>query len=168
MTAARQERKSCRRGVILMALSAAVVGLCSGVAAFGAVTGERVVINRHTGLAIDGFDPVAYFVDAAPEVGRAEFELRAEGAIWRFCNTGNRAAFAANPEIYAPRFGGHDPVALSRGVATSGNPRLWLIAGDRLYLFYSDEARDAFAADSDNAIAAAERNWPQVQRTLVP
>lgn len=169
MTAARQERKSCRRGVILMALSAAFVGcLCSGVAAIGAVTGERVVVNRHTGLAIDGFDPVAYFVDAGPEVGRAELELRAQGAIWRFCNRGNRAAFAAHPETYAPRFGGHDPVALSRGAATAGNPRLWLIAGERLYLFYSDEARDAFAADPDNAIAAAERNWPQVQRSLVP
>ena len=65
--------------------------------AAGAATTERVVVNRHTGLAIDGFDPVAYFVDGAPKHGRAELELRSGGATWRFRNEGNRAAFAARP-----------------------------------------------------------------------
>ena len=151
MTAARQERKSRRAGGDL----GGIVGLADGLSAvfglvprpIGAATTERVVINRYTGLAIDGFDPVAYFVDAAPKIGRAELELRYAGATWRFRNEGNRAAFAADPDVYMPRFGGYDPIAVARGAATPGHPELWLIAGKRLYLFYSAEARAAFIAN---------------------
>ena len=133
----------------------------------GAATTELVVVNRYTGLAIDGFDPVGYFVDAAAKAGRAELELRFGGAIWRFQNEGNRAAFAGDPRTYAPRFGGHDPIGLARGAAAPGHPQLWLIAEQRLYLFHSAEARLAFVRDAAGAIEAAERNWPEVQRTLV-
>jgi hypothetical protein len=171
MTAARQERKSRHCGAVSMAIAgifAVVSGLILGSGATDAATSELVVINRHTGLAIDGFDPVAYFVDSVQTIGRPEFELQSGGATWRFRNEGNRAAFAANPEVYMPRFGGHDPVALSRGAATPGNPDLWAIAGQRLYLFYNEAARAGFAADPDNVTAAAERNWPAVRLSLVP
>jgi hypothetical protein len=133
-----------------------------------AATTERVVTNRHTGLAIDGFDPVAYFVDAAAQVGRAGLELRHAGASWRFRNTGNRAAFAANPEVYMPRFGGHDPMALGRGAATPGHPRLWQIVNGRLYLFHGPRTQAAFMASPERAIEAAERHWPAVMRALTP
>ena len=171
MTTARQERKSRRS----RALSTALLALLAGAGGFGllltltpsrAATTELVVVNRYTGLAIDGFDPVAYFVDGAPKVGRAELEFRFHGATWRFQNEGNRAAFAASPDVYAPRFGGHDPRAVARGAATPGHPALWMIAEQRLYLFYSAEARAAFARSPESAIEAAERNWPGVQRTL--
>jgi hypothetical protein len=94
-------------------------------------------------------------------------ELRSGGAVWRFRNEGNRAAFAGAPTVYAPCFGGHDPMAVARGAATPGHPGLWLIAEQRLYLFYSAEARSAFARDPVSAIDAAERNWPELKRTLV-
>lgn len=129
-------------------------------------TPEPVVFNRYTGLAIDGFDPVAYFVDGKPRLGRRDLELRSGGANWRFANEGNMAAFAADPDAYAPRFGGHDPVAVVRGAATPGHPELWLIVDDHLYLFYSEAARSAFARDSDSAIEAAERHWPGVAHTV--
>ena len=139
-----------------------------GTASLGAAITERVVANRHTGLAIDGFDPVAYFVDAEPRLGRAELEFRYAGATWRFVNQGNRAAFVAHPETYMPRFGGHDATAVARGAATAGHPRLWRIAAQRLYLFYSEEARLAFIQSPDGVIEAAERHWPEVLRTLSP
>jgi len=160
MTTARQERKSRRS----RALSTAILALLAGAGGFGllltltpsrAATTELVVVNRYTGLAIDGFDPVAYFVDGAPKVGRAELEFRFHGATWRFQNEGNRAAFAASPDVYAPRFGGHDPLAVARGAATPGHPALWMIAEQRLYLFYSAEARAAFARSPESAIEAA-------------
>jgi hypothetical protein len=168
MTAARQERKSARRRVFFAVCSGASI-LAAGLAPIPllAATTEWVVTNRYTGLAIDGFDPVAYFVEASPKEGRAELEFRSDGAVWRFLNEGNRAAFEAAPGVYTPRFGGYDPVALGRGAATPGHPALWLIAEQRLYLFYSAEARAAFARDPESAIEAAERNWPAVQRTLV-
>jgi hypothetical protein len=169
MTAARQERKSPRRKAIPVQFLAIIV-LMAGLGPTGiyAATSECVVTNRHTGLAIDGYDPVAYFVDAAPKTGRAGLELRSGGAIWRFRNEGNRAAFAAAPSVYMPRFGGYDPVGVARGVATPGNPAIWLIAGRRLYLLYSEHARDAFEADPQGVIDAAERSWPGVRHTLTP
>jgi len=164
MTAARQERKPARCAAFFAALAGAWV--LASIPARAATT-EWVVTNRYTGLAIDGYDPVAYFVEAAPKEGRAELEFRSGGAVWRFLNEGNRAAFAAAPKVYTPRFGGHDPIALARGAATPGHPALWLIVEQRLYLFYSTEARAAFARDPEAAIEAAERHWPAVQRTLV-
>jgi hypothetical protein len=171
MTAARQERKSRDSLAFAMAILAVVMlaagfGLVAQLTPSRAATTELVVVNRYTGLAIDGFDPVAYFVDAKPTVGRGNLEFRFRGATWRFSNEGNRAAFAASPSVYAPRFGGHDPMAVARGAATPGHPEIWLIAEQRLYLFYSAEARAAFAKAPHSAIEAAERNWPDVQRGL--
>ena len=167
MTPARQERKSrCFRAFLTAFLGTWTLGGLIATAT-GAATTEWVVVNRYTGLAIDGFDPVAYLVDATPKQGRAGLELRSGGATWRFQNEGNRSVFAGAPEIYAPRFGGHDPMAVARGAATPGHPELWLIAEQRLYLFYSAEARAAFACNPENAVEAAERNWPEMQPTLV-
>jgi hypothetical protein len=67
-----------------------------------------------------------------------------------------------------PRFGGYDPVALARGVATAGHPHLWVVADNRLYLFHSLAAQSAFATDPGVAIAAAEAKWAEVVATLLP
>jgi hypothetical protein len=171
MTAARQERKShrCRTFFIgLMGMALGVSGLGLVLPGMREAAAEAVVANVHTGLAIDGFDPVTYFVDGAPQVGRAAFELHSGGATWRFRNEGNRAAFAATPDVYRPRFGGHDPTAMARGVATPGNPEIWQIAGKRLYLFYNTENRADFAKGTDSVIEAAEQRWPEVSRSLLP
>src|SRR5258705_11515789 len=125
-----------------------------------AATTERIVMDLNRGLALSGFDPVAYFTDAKPLMGRDDLELSYAGVTWRFRNEGNRAAFAANPEVYLPVFGGYDPVAVARGVATPGHPQIWLIAGERLYLFYNAEAQKAFSADPETTAAEAERKWP--------
>ena len=125
------------------------------------------MIDRNTGLAINGFDPVGYFTDARPMLGLPEMELAFAGAVWRFRNEGNRAAFADRPAVYMPRFGGDDPVALARCVASPGQPQLWRIVGQRLYLFHNTESRDGFSADQDQMIDAAEAKWPNVERRLV-
>jgi YHS domain-containing protein len=147
-------------------VAAAGVGLAA--VPISAAATELVVTNRHTGLAIDGFDPVAYFVNAAPNLGRAEFEYGFAGTTWRFRNEGNRAAFAAHPDVYMPRFGGYDPIAVARGAAAPGHPELWLIARERLYLFHNVKALEAFAQDPDRAIDAAGRHWREVLRTIAP
>jgi hypothetical protein len=145
--------------------------LCSGTAApgpFQAAAEERTVVNSHSGLAISGFDPVAYFTDGAPKVGRPDMELSQGGAVWRFRNEGNRAAFAGHPEVYMPRFGGYDPVAIARGTSVPGHPMVWAVIGERLYLFYSDTTRAAFIADPGRIIEAATRKWPEVARMIGP
>ena len=87
--------------------------VCGGI--FAPAPTDRILVDAHTGLANSGFDPVAYFTDDKPKIGRPDLELRADGTIWRFKNEGNRAAFADHPEVYMPRFGGYDPVAIARG-----------------------------------------------------
>lgn len=170
MTAARQERKSRR----LLAMAATLIGLTILAGAglrperLVAATTDQVVANRHTGLAIDGFDPVGYFTNGEPKLGRPGLEFRHAAVTWRFVNQGNRAAFIADPDVYMPRFGGHDPIAIARGVATAGHPMLWRIANQRLYLFYSAEACSVFGVNPDAAIEAAERHWSEVRLTLTP
>ena len=149
-------------GLVLASLAAADL---PGSAARAATT-ERVVVNRFTGLAIEGFDPVAYFVDARPEVGLQDFEASQAGAVWRFRNEGNRASFVAHPDIYGPQFGGYDPIDVARGVTVAGNPRFWLIAGQRLYLFSREESRDSFAADPARVLREANARWPQLEQDL--
>ena len=131
-----------------------------------ASTTQRIVIDRFSGIAIDGFDPVAYFVDRRPVLGLPEHEAWQGGAVWRFRNEGNRASFVAHPEIYGPQFGGYDPVGLARGVTFAGNPRFWVIAGQRLYLFGLQTDRDAFAADPQRYLREARARWPELEQTL--
>jgi hypothetical protein len=131
-----------------------------------AATTERVVVNRFTGLAIDGFDPVAYFVDGRPARGLPDFEAGRLGAVWRFRNEGNEASFLAHPEIYGPQFGGYDPIDLARGVILAGNPLFWVISGQRLYLFGREANRDAFAADPEPVLTQADTRWPALERRL--
>ena len=168
MAARRRARKVAfprgRTGAALVAW----LGVLATALPIAAATTEYVVIDRNSGLAIHGFDPVAYFTDRAPLLGKGEFEHRHAGAVWRFRNLGNRGAFAADPDVYMPRFGGYDPVGVGRGVAAAGDPRIWMIVDQRLYLFHSPENKAAFAADSEQAVAAAGEAWPTVQRTLAP
>ena len=168
MTAARRKRK--RNSAWILAVMLAVAGLALSVASpvSVAATTEMIVVDRHTGLAIGGYDPVAFFTDGKPMEGSADFEFRYGGAIWRFSNIGNRDAFAERPDIYMPRFGGYDPTIVARGVATPGNPNVWLIAEQQLFLFYDHDHLEKFVADSSHLLAEAERKWPTVTYTLSP
>ena len=131
-----------------------------------ATTTERVVTNRYSGIAIEGYDPLAYFIDGRPRLGLPDFEAVEGGAVWRFTNEGNRASFVAHPEIYGPQFGGYDPVDLARGVTVAGNPLFWLVAGDRLYLFGREGTRDAFAANPAPYVKEATLRWPSLEGQL--
>lgn len=172
MMAAQQKRKP-RGGQVKYSKTFAgiLVGVWLGasiaIVQLGAATTERIVTDYHTGLAISGFDPVAYFTDGKAMVGRAEFEARYGGATWRFVNEGNREAFVAHSEAYMPGFGGHDPIGVARGVAAPGHPEVWLIASGRLYLFRNASSRNAFAASPEEYFANAQSQWPEVVRTLV-
>ncbi len=151
------------------------LGLCAGLAAgvwqsSGALaaTTEQIVVDRNSGLAIYGFDPVAYFTDGKAMAGDEGLELNYGGAAWRFKNEGNLAAFENDPEVYMPQFGGYDPTAVSQGVPRPGHPEFFAVHNQRLFLFASAEAKQAFEADPDGMALQAEANWPDVSKTLVP
>ncbi|PIT02952.1 hypothetical protein TSA1_21005 [Bradyrhizobium nitroreducens] len=158
-----------RPGIALIGL---LVCLLSGIWLTGsgapaeAATTERVVVNRFTGVAIEGFDPVAYFVDGRAVQGTAEFEANLWGAVWRFRNEGNRASFLTHPEVYGPQFGGYDPADIARGVTIAGNPRFFAIVAQRLYLFSREANRDAFAADPERFLYEVGKRWPALLEQL--
>lgn len=156
----RRRKSAAAAGVVALLLVAALPGRVAG------ATNEQIVCDEHTGLAISGYDPVAYFTDAQARPGLPSLERGQSGVVWRFRNEGNRAAFARDPEVYMPQFGGYDPVAIARGASVPGHPELWLVIDSRLYLFYDAKARAAFAAEPARYRAEAERNWPQVRRQL--
>jgi hypothetical protein len=184
MTAARRQRKFGRGATLRVGrvrqsglrLTGLAVVLCGALSSGLAVEGPGGLIRSaasgwtdiNTGLAISGFDPVAYFTEDQPLLGKGELEQKVGGVIWRFRSEGNRAAFADDPEVYAPCFGGYDPVAVARGVAVRGNPRLWLISQQRLYLFYDEDSRREFAGDSERVLSAADKSWPSTQLKIVP
>jgi YHS domain-containing protein len=166
MTTLRRQRWSLRAallGLVLSVLSASLLWQQGH-----ATTTERIVVDHHSGLAIYGYDPVAYFTDATAKMGRANLELTYAGAAWRFHNEGNRAAFAKDPQVYMPQYGGHDPVAIAGNIARAGHPDVWAIHNGRLFLFYSDDARRQFDADPAQMSLQADVNWPNVSLTLAP
>ena len=167
MAPGRPRRKSpgksgASRSCVLLLAVAAVLAIPAAAAT------ERLVVDWHTGLALYGYDPVAYFIDAKPLMGRPDVEYSLGGAVWRFRNEGNRQAFIAHSDIYMPRYGGYDPIAVARGVAKPGHPDWWLLDNDRLYLFADARTRAAFIAKAADAIAAADEKWPAVRHALVP
>jgi YHS domain-containing protein len=167
MPGMRAERKSSLIAVLTQLGLGIALGLAASQPERGAAT-DRIVTDWHSGLALYGFDPVAYFTDATASVGKPDLEYTYGGAVWRFCNPGNRAAFIDHPDIYMPMFGGYDPIAVGRGIPTPGHPRLWLIVGQRLFLFHDIASRAAFATDSAQSIADAQAQWSTVTKDFVP
>ena len=166
--AAQEKRKSFTHPILLFGILASVLAVFGmSVVQPRAATTERVVTDYRTGLAISGFDPVGYFTNSNAVAGRADLEVRYARATWRFINEGNRQAFIDHPEVYLPMFGGHDPIGVVRSIAVPGHPQLWVIAGERLYLFHDALTREAFLAEPERFIALAKKEWPEVEGTLV-
>lgn len=158
-----------RRAAAALAAGFGLVLAClAEVPGRAATTTELVVADRIAGVALYGFDPVAYFLDQKARLGMKAHELTFGGFTWRFYNEGNRAAFTAQPDAYVPRFGGYDPVAIMRGVPVPGHPALFVVHGGRLYLFHRPENQDAFLAAPEPVAKAAGAAWPGVARTLAP
>ncbi|GLK79770.1 YHS domain-containing (seleno)protein [Methylopila turkensis] len=140
----------------------AIVGLC-GIVPAAATPGvdERYVSDPANGIALYGYDPVAYFTDGRAVPGQREHEAEWNGAAWRFASAANMAAFLSAPEVYAPRFGGYDPAAVANGAPAAGHPLIFAVRGEALYLFRSPGERDAFRDPRP-----AEKAWPRVEAQL--
>ncbi len=156
-------------GVLKTSLIAATLSLpCTlSVQAFGLRPTEMTINDPWTGAAIDGYDPVAYFLDRQAVAGSTEHQIIHSGLVWKFVNEGNRAAFEDNPDAYLPAFGGYDPVGIAAGLPVAGLPRHFLIVEGRVHLFRTAENRALFIARKE-LLADAQRNWPEVRRLLAP
>ena len=114
------------------------------------------------GVAVKGYDVVAYETESAPVKGRVEFEYRWQGAVWRFASAANRDRFATSPERFAPQFGGYCAWAVSRGYTADIDPEAWRIVAGKLYLNYSRRVQRMWEQDVPGNIAKGAANWPGV------
>jgi len=133
---------------------------------FAAAASPTPWSDSATGMAIGGYDPVAYFTLSTPSRGRGEHEAKWHGSIWRFVNSGNRDAFVRDPDVYAPQFSGYDAYAIASGRSTRGHPSIWAIRDKKLYLFHSSVNRRLWLLDAANTTARAKQSWPMLSQTL--
>ncbi len=119
-------------------------------------------VYANDGIAIDGTDAVAYFTEGAPLAGNPYFSHDWNGATWHFMTGPNRDSFAANPELYAPAFGGYCAWAVAQGYTAPTAPEAWSIYEGQLYLNYSRRIRRRWERDIPGNVAAGNANWPAV------
>jgi YHS domain-containing protein len=132
------------------------------VAAGPALAGEPPVFSDWRGRAIRGYDVVAYFTEGKPVPGSSEFTHEWKGAVWQFASATNRDLFAANPEAYAPQYGGYCAYAVANGSTASVDPEAWQIVDGKLYLNYSRSILKRWQKDVEGYITKADANWPRV------
>ena len=114
------------------------------------------------GVAIGGYDPVGYFTQGRPVAGSAAHQHRWNGATWRFASAETRGRFAADPEAFAPRYGGWCAWAMSEGRLAAADPRVWRIVDGRLYLNCSARAQSQWEAGLPETSARADANWARL------
>ena len=138
----------------------------AAVVVFGslALVSAQKVNTSFMGLAIDGYDPVAYFTDSRPVKGTSRFTFEFEGATYRFASAANRDLFAKDPGKYIPQYGAFCAYAVSRGYTADTDPLAWKIVDGRLYLNYNAGAQKKWEEDIAGNIRKGDANWPALSR----
>jgi len=166
------------RGSEMAGITRRRVSLAAGLIVLGALAaygGQRLLggfeelaaapVFAEDGVALRGTDSVAYFTEGRPVAGSAAHALDWNGATWHFASAENRAAFAAEPERYAPQYGGFCAWAVAeRGKLYSTRPENWAIVGGKLYLNFNDDIEARWQADIPGFIAKGDARWPEILR----
>ncbi len=118
---------------------------------------------KGAGIALHGFDPVAYFTVKKPVQGSAVHSLLHEGATYRFSSAENMKAFQANPAKYKPAYGGYCAFGVSVGAKFDGDPRFWKIVDGKLYLNLNAAIQKDWLKDVPGNIKKAEKNWTKIK-----
>ena len=128
--------------------------------ASGAAHAGSPVYGACQGPALGGFDAVAYFTHAAATPGDARYTHAWNGATWRFASAANRDRFAAEPERYAPQYGGYCAFAMSNGSFSPGDAKRWRIEAGKLYLNANRFAQALWEASIPKRVLDADGHWP--------
>lgn len=120
------------------------------------------IANRQDGVAIQGYDTVAYFTEGRAMRGKPEFEHVWNDSRWWFATAEHRDRFARDPDKYAPRFGGYCTGGLSLGYKMVADPENWYIVDGKLHLHHSKEGRDKAITDPKPVVAKAEETWKRL------
>jgi YHS domain-containing protein len=121
-------------------------------------------VNTEHGLAIKGYDPVAYFTVGQPTRGLAQFSTTYDGAVYRFASAANRDTFVAAPDKFLPQYGGYCAYAISWNLIADIEPDEWAIVNNKLYLNNGFFAQKLWSLDKSGNIAKGDQNWPLVPK----
>ena len=125
-----------------------------------AQTPSKTLLNLDkTGVAIQGYDPVAFFTDSKPVKGDQKFLIKHDGAIYFFASKEHKDLFKANPAKYTPEFGGYCAYGVSRNKLVEIDVDAFQIVDGKLLLQYSKGVRDDFNKDTKGNLAKADANW---------
>lgn len=128
----------------------------------GLAIGQTSYFNSN-GVAINGYDPVAYFTDNAAVEGSKEFTYSWEGTEWHFKNQANLNSFKANPAKYAPQYGGYCAYGVSDNHLSPTRPEAFTVLDNKLYLNYNPKVMEMWRKDTKGFIEKAEKYWPELQ-----
>ncbi len=116
------------------------------------------------GVALHGYDPVAYFTAHKPETGNEKFSVTRAGATYHFASAANRDLFAANPASYTPQYGGYCAMGVALNKKLDVDPKAWRVVDGKLYLNVSKKVQSEWAKDVPGNIRKAETNWPGIRQ----
>jgi YHS domain-containing protein len=113
--------------------------------------------------AIRGYDPVAFFKDQAPIRGSRDISYSWNGATWYFATDENKKAFVADPEKFAPQYGGYCAYGTADGHKAPTQTDTWSIVNDKLYFNYNKQVQKEWNKNQNELIKKADENWPSVK-----
>ncbi len=119
------------------------------------------------GLAVHGYDVVAYFTAGAPTLGSDKFALAHNGATYRFASQANIDAFKVNPAKYEPAYGGFCAFGVGVNKKFDGDPRYWKIVDGRLYLNLNGDIQAEWSKDVPGSLSKSEANWTKIRDVAV-
>lgn len=117
------------------------------------------------GIAIQGYDPVAFFTQNRPVKGRPEFESKYNGARYLFASAEDKSTFDSNPAKYEPQFGGFCAYAASQNHTAPVKIEAFQIVNGRLLMQYDLDIRNKFNKDTQGNLQKADKNWPGIVQT---
>jgi len=114
------------------------------------------------GLAVHGYDVVAYFTTGAPTLGSDKLAVAHNGGTYRFATQADLDAFKADPAKYEPTFGGFCAYGVALGKKFDGDPRFWKIVDGKLYLNLNGDIAAEWSKDIAGNLVKAGGNWPRI------
>lgn len=114
-------------------------------------------------VAINGYDTVSYFTDGKPTQGSSKFTATYKNAIYQFASAEHRDTFRANPEYYAPQYGGFCAMGVALEKKLTVDPTAWYIENNKLYLNLNKAVQKKWLTDVPGYVDTAEDNWPEIK-----
>jgi YHS domain-containing protein len=124
---------------------------------------QRSEIYAPGGKAISGYDPVAFYTAASPVKGMDSLAYNWKGSVWLFANRQDLRSFSANPEKYAPQYGGYCAYGAAQGHKASSEIDTWTVVNGKLYFNYNGKIKGLWVKDQQEMIRTADKQWPAIK-----